>query len=289
MRTFTVLVNPISGGGRAPQRVRPVAGLLRAAGATVSEVLTEGPGHATTLAGEAGSAGHVVVAAGGDGLVRDVADGVVPAGGLMGIIPAGRGNDLARRLGWPSDPAGLASLLLHAEPRPIDVLQCNGVQIPGNLYAGLDSAANSMINSSRWIPAPIVYRLAPMLTMLRWHSAGYRLTIDGAVTEVRGHTVVVANTGGYGHGLDIVPSAVADDGVFDVLIAGDMPRWKIAGLMREAKVGTHVEHPEMTVVRATEVTIEADRKLPVYADGDHLCELPVTVRLREAALNLLRP
>jgi YegS/Rv2252/BmrU family lipid kinase len=289
MRTFTVLVNPISGGGQAPERVEPVAALLREAGATVTEVLTEGPGHATEVAREAASAGLVVVAAGGDGLVRDAADGVVPADGLMGIIPAGRGNDLARRLGWPSDPAGLAALLLDGEPRAVDLLQCNGVQIPGNLYAGLDSAANAMINSSRWIPAPVLYRLAPILTMLRWRPVIYRLTIDGTVTEVPGHTVVVANTGGYGHGLDIVPSAVCDDGVFDVLIAGDMPKWKIARLMREAEAGTHVEHPEMTVVRACEITIDADRNLPVYADGDFLCDLPVTVRLRKGGLRLLRP
>lgn len=289
MRTYTVLVNPISGGGKAPERARPVIGLLRAAGATVHEVRTEGPEHATDAARDAAGQRHVVVAAGGDGLVRDVAGAAVAAGAVMGILPAGRGNDLARKLGVPADPAALAELLLHGEPRPMDVLDCDGRIVPGNLYAGLDSVANAMINSSRWIPAKLLYRLAPIRAILAWRAADYRVRLDGEEIATKGHTVVVANSGTYGHGLDIVPSAVVDDGLIDVLIAGDMPRWKIASLMREATHGTHVRHPQMDVRTGKEITIDADRPLPVCVDGDYLTDLPVTVRLRPAVLRMLRP
>ncbi|MGH3656329.1 MAG: diacylglycerol/lipid kinase family protein, partial [Micromonosporaceae bacterium] len=164
MRSYTVLVNPISGGGRAQAKAAPVLAALTDAGASVHQVRTEGPEHATTAAREAVEAGHMVVAAGGDGLVRDVADAVAPAGGIMAILPAGRGNDLARRLAIPTEPGPLAKLLLDGEPRPIDVLECGGSIVPGNLYAGVDSTANAMINSSRWVPAPVIYRLAPVLT-----------------------------------------------------------------------------------------------------------------------------
>lgn len=290
MRSFLVLVNPISSGGTAPARTQPIAQLLRESGATVRVVPTEGPQHATDAAREAAKAGEVVIAAGGDGLARDVADGVAGAeGGVMAILPAGRGNDLARKLGVPSEAAALARLFLEGEARPIDVLECDGAIIPGNLYAGLDSVANAMINASRWMPAKLLYRLAPIRAIATWRPADYRLTLDGEPVAQRGHTVVVANSGTYGHGLDIVPSAVVDDGIFDVLIAGDMPRWKIASLMREAGQGAHVRHPEMTVRTAREIVIEADRPLPVCADGDYLCDLPVTVRLRPGALNVLRP
>ncbi|MGH3738655.1 MAG: diacylglycerol/lipid kinase family protein [Micromonosporaceae bacterium] len=289
MRTYSVLVNPISGGGHAPERARPVVARLREAGATVRNVVTEGPEHATAAARQAAGDGDVLVAAGGDGLARDIAEAAVPTGAVMAILPAGRGNDLARKLGVPSDPEGLAELLLHGEPRAMDVLECQGRIVPGNLYAGLDSVANQMINSSRWVPAKLLYRVAPLRAILTWRPPRYRVTIDGVVTEQRAHTVVVGNSGTYGHGLDIVPSAVVDDGVCDVLIAGDMPRWKIASLMREASHGTHVRHPQMRVTRGAEITVEADRPLPVYADGDYLTDTPVTVRLRPAALRILRP
>ncbi|MGH3713815.1 MAG: diacylglycerol/lipid kinase family protein [Micromonosporaceae bacterium] len=300
MRTYTVLVNPISGGGKAPERVKPIVAALRAAGATVDDVRTEGAAHATATARGAADKGHIVVAAGGDGLVRDAADAVTRTGGILGIVPAGRGNDLARKLGVPADPQALAELLLYGEPRPIDVLQCDdgtaggeagggGPIVPGNLYAGLDSVSNAMINSSRWIPAKLLYRLAPLRAILTWKPADYKITLDGVAIAVRAHTVVVANSGTYGHGLDIVPGAVVDDGLLDVLIAGDMPRWKIAARMREAGQGTHVRHPEMDVRTGREITIDADRPLPVCIDGDYHCNLPVTVRLRPAALRVLRP
>jgi diacylglycerol kinase family enzyme len=231
----------------------------------------------------------VVIAAGGDGLARDVADAVLPSDGLMGILPAGRGNDLARKVGIPTEPTALAKLLLDGEPRRVDVLECGGRIIPGNLYVGIDSTANAMINARRWVPAPLLYRLAPVMTMLRWHPVDFSLTLDGVPRSVRGHTVVVGNSGTYGHGLDIVPSAVVDDGVFDVMVAADMPRWKIATVIREATGGRHVRRPEITILTAREITIEAARPVPVCADGDYLGELPVTVRLLPAALNLLRP
>lgn len=289
MRSFTILVNPISGDGRAPQRVRPVAELLRRAGATVREVITQSASHATQAARGAVRAGDIVVAAGGDGLARDVADAVVPAGGIMGILPAGRGNDLARKVGIPAQPAALARLLLDGVPRTVDVLECAGRIIPGNLYAGIDSTANAMINASRWVPAGLLYRVAPVLTMVRWRPVDFRLAIDGEAWSVRAHTVVVGNSGAYGHGLDIVPSAVVDDGVFDVMVAGDMPRWKIATVIREATEGRHVRRPEISIRTAQEITIDAARAVPVCGDGDYLGELPVTVRLLPAALNLLRP
>jgi len=288
-RSFTVLVNPISGDRKAPQRARPVVDLLRAANATVREVVTQSASHATQAARAAARAGDVVVAAGGDGLARDVADAVVPAVGIMGILPAGRGNDLARKVGIPTEPTALAKLLLDGEPRRVDVMECDGRIIPGNLYVGIDSTANAMINAKRWVPAPLLYRLAPVLTMLRWHPVDFRLTIDGQPQTVRGHTIVVGNSGTYGHGLDIVPSAVVDDGLFDVLVAGDMSRWKIAAVIREATEGRHVRRPEISVLTAQEITIDAARPVPVCGDGDYFGELPVTVRLLPAALRLLRP
>ncbi len=289
MRSFTVLANPISGNGTARQRAAALAAELRDAGAPVTVTLTESAEHATRSARAAVDQGRVVVSAGGDGLARDIADAVAPAGAVMGILAAGRGNDLARRLGVPADPAALAALLLTGQARPIDVLECQGVIIPGNLYAGIDSVANAMINANRWAPAALLYRLAPVIAMLRWRAAEYRLVIDGKAHLARGHTVVVGNSGGYGHGLDIVPSAIADDGAFDVMIAADLPRWKIATLIKEAETGAHVRRPEVTVQRAREIVIEASRPLPVCADGDYLADLPVTVRLLPAALNLIRP
>jgi diacylglycerol kinase (ATP) len=289
MRSFTALVNPISGGGRAAKSWEPLAERIGDAGARVRVEVTRSREHAIELAMTAAADGDIVVAVGGDGLVRDIAGAAVASGGTLGIVPAGRGNDLARALRLPTTVDGLATLLLEGTARAIDVLDVNGTIVPGNVYAGLDSVANRIINDNRWVPAALLYRLAPIRAIATWRAPTYTVCADGVTTTVRAHMVVLANSGAYGHGLHIVPTAKLDDCLLDVLIVGDQPRRAVVSFMREAEQGTHVNRPEVSLSRAREVTINADRPLPVCGDGDELTQLPVTVRLRPGALQILAP
>ena len=290
MRSFTALVNPISGGGRAARQWAPIAEHIGNAGAPVREQITRSREHAVTLAMAAAARGDVLVAVGGDGLVRDVAGAAVASGGtLLGIVPAGRGNDLARALRLPTTSDGLAALLLDGPAKTIDVLDINGTIVPGNVYVGIDSVANRIINGNRWMPGALLYRLAPIRAISTWKAATYTIRADGVTTTVKGHMVVLANSGAYGHGLQIVPPARLDDGLLDVLIVGDAPRRAIVSFMREAEHGTHINRPEVSMSTAHEVTLSADRPLPVCGDGDELAHLPVTVRLRPGALRIIAP
>lgn len=297
MRSFTALVNPVSGGGSAALRWAPLAARLQEAGAGVTVVLTRSREHAVQAAHDAARSGDVVVAVGGDGLVRDVATGVVAAGSeavggegpTMAIVPAGRGNDLALTLGLPSDHAALADLLLHGAPRSIDVLDVDGTIVPGNVYAGLDAVATTIINNNRRIPAKLLYRIAPVIALLRWKPAVFTLETDSGQLQQAAHMVVLANSGRYGHGLHIVPSAVLDDGAIHAMVIGAVPRYQVAAFMSEAKHGKHAERPEVQTVRSTRVLLSADRPVPVCADGDDLGMLPVTVTLRAGALRMLAP
>lgn len=289
MRSFSALVNPISGGGRAAERWTPLAARISGAGADVRVELTRSRDHAVDAARAAAAEGRVVVAVGGDGLVRDVAEGVVAAQGTMAIVPAGRGNDLARMLGYPNDTAGLAALLLDGSDRPCDVIALGDTIVAGNVYCGIDSVSNALINNNRRLPAKLVYRLAPVRALLTWTAPEFTLTLDGEQLVVRAHMVVVGNSGGYGHGLNIVPSARIDDGMLDVLIVRDGPRRAVASFMRAAQRGTHVHRPEVSVQRAREVTIDADRAVPVCGDGEELAALPTSMRISANALRLIRP
>jgi diacylglycerol kinase (ATP) len=289
MRSFTALVNPISGGGRAAKSWAPLAVRIAGSGARVRVEVTRSRDHAIELAMAATADGDVVVAVGGDGLVRDVAGAAVASGGTLGIVPAGRGNDLARALRLPSTVDGLATLLLEGPAKAIDVLDINGTIVPGNVYAGIDSVANRIINNSQWVPSMLLYRLAPIRAIATWKAATYTVRTDGVTTRVKAHMVVLANSGAYGHGLQVVPPAKLDDGLLDVMIVGDSPRRAVVSFMREAEHGTHINRPEVSLSTAREVTLSADRPLPVCGDGDALAHLPVTVRLRPGALQILAP
>ncbi|MFC0316065.1 diacylglycerol/lipid kinase family protein [Gordonia phosphorivorans] len=293
-RRIVAVINPISGGGAAHKQWPAVAAALAERGFTdIAEVESESSAHATEAAADAAASGAITVAVGGDGHIRDVAEGVLRTpGARLGIAAAGRGNDLARHLGLPEDPAAIAAVIADGVLRMVDVLD---VAVPdgsshvalGNVYVGLDSVATELINDLRWM-GPLAYRVAPVLTALRWKPMKVRLTIDGLVRDELAHFVVVANSGDYGHGLRMVPSASVDSGHLQVLIVhGSVHSLQLAPLMKEAKVGAHVDREYVEIVSASRVELIADESLPVHTDGDYLSAPPVSVTIRPAALPIL--
>ncbi|GAA3726771.1 YegS/Rv2252/BmrU family lipid kinase [Spinactinospora alkalitolerans] len=289
MPTYTALINPVSGGGRALRTWRPIAELLASQGIRIAEQTTRSQQHATEAAAESARRGETVIAVGGDGLARDVAAGVHGTGASMAIVPAGRGNDFARKLELPGDVESLAAMLARRGTRSIDVIEAAGRIVLGNVYVGLDSVATEAINNNRWLPGLVVYRLAPIGVILKWRAPEFTLTADTWTAKARQHQVVAANSGRYGYGLNIVPPARLDSGVLDVLTVSDAPRYKVVQFIGKARTGAHVESDKVEVRSTKQITIDADRPVPVHADGDYLCELPVTVSIRPAALDIIVP
>jgi YegS/Rv2252/BmrU family lipid kinase len=291
MRSFTAVVNPAAGSDPAA-RLIPVARRLREAGAEVAVEYSRSLEHAAGLAREAGGRGDVVIATGGDGMVGGLAGALTGTDAMLGILPAGRGNDFARQLGLPEGPEQLAAVLLEAEPKKVDVLRAahgDGAErlVLGSVYGGVDSVANTHINRLTKLPGQLAYYLGPLRAIATWHPASYRITVDGTTIEEVGYTVVAANSGYYGHGLHVAPDAEIDDGLLDVVIIKKAPRRLFFKVMRELPRGTHVRRPEIEVLRGREVRIEADRELPFGGDGEIPGTLPVTVTVLPGALQVL--
>jgi diacylglycerol kinase (ATP) len=288
-RTFTAIVNPTAGGGEAHAALLPVAGALVASGAPVTTEYSRSMDHARELATAAATRGDVVIAVGGDGMVGGIAGAVVAASGVLGIVAAGRGNDFARELRMPKDPAALAALFVDAEPSSVDVIDAGGTIVLGSVYAGIDSVANQHANRSRFVPRRIVYELSALRAVIRWRPVSFEVTVDGERHTFSGYNIVAANSGYYGNGLHIAPDAAVDDGLLDIVAIEHMPKRRFATVMKEVENGTHVQRPEITVLRGREVTIAADRALPAYGDGESLADLPISVSIRAQGLRILRP
>jgi diacylglycerol kinase (ATP) len=291
MRSFTAVVNPAAGSDPAA-RLIPVARRLREAGAEVAVEYCRCLEHAGDLAREAAEKGHVVIAAGGDGMVGGLAGALAGGDAVLGILPAGRGNDFARQLGLPDDPERLADLLLDAEPTTIDVIEVasdGGAPhiVVGSVYGGVDSVANTHINRLTRLPGSLAYYLGPLRAIATWRPVAYRITVDGETREERGYTVVAANSGYYGYGLHVAPDASVSDGLLDVVIIRHAPRRLFFSVMRELPHGTHVRRPEIEVLRGREVRVEADRAIPYGGDGELLGTLPATIRVLPGALRVI--
>ncbi|MBM7368775.1 diacylglycerol/lipid kinase family protein [Gordonia hydrophobica] len=288
------VVNPISGGGASHRQWPAVAAELARLGVhDVSVVESQSSEHATEAAAAAADRGALTVAVGGDGHVRDVARGVLTVDGArLGIAAAGRGNDLVRHLGLPSTPASIAAVLAAGKIRRIDVLEVTRADgttalAVGNVYAGLDSEATELINDLRWM-GPLAYRVAPVLAAVTWKPMRIALSVDGASRDLSAHFVVIANSGDYGHGLRMVPTASVDSGHLDVLVVdGRSSRLSLTNLMGQAKAGAHLDRDDVQVLTGQRVELSIDRPVPVHSDGDYLGESPVTVSVRSAALPIL--
>ncbi|KUN79099.1 hypothetical protein AQJ66_29115 [Streptomyces bungoensis] len=292
MRQFTAVVNPTAGDSTGAAALLHVARLLREAGAALETEYSHSLTHAQEIARRAGERGRVVLAVGGDGMAGGIGGALSGTGTVLGLVPAGRGNDFARALGLPRDPADLADVLLHAEPRHVDTIEVESAAhhrtvVLGSVYAGVDALANRHANDSRLLRGAASYYAGGLRAVTQWRPADYRVTVDGEEHPHRGYTVVAANSPYYGYGRLIAPGARVDDGLLDVVLIREAPRRLFFTLMNELKTGAHLRRPEVRVLRGRELRIEATRPVPYGADGEVEATLPVTLRVRPADLPVL--
>ncbi|MFD7609351.1 diacylglycerol/lipid kinase family protein [Streptomyces sp. NPDC059828] len=292
MRQFTAVVNPTAGGSSGAAGLLVVARLLREAGAELDTQYSRSLEHAQELARQAGEQGRVVLAVGGDGMAGCVGGALSGTDAVLGLVPAGRGNDFARALGLPTDPAELVDVLLNGSPRPVDTIEVESAvhartSVLGSVYSGVDAVANLHANSAKLLRGSASYYAGGLRAMATWRPAAFRVTVDGVEYERSGYTVVAANSGYYGSGRNIAPGARIDDGLLDVVIIRHAPRHLFFAMMNELKTGAHVDRPEVEIVRGKEVRIEADRPVPYGTDGEVNATLPVTARVQPGALKVL--
>jgi YegS/Rv2252/BmrU family lipid kinase len=296
-RSFAFLVNPASGGGAAPGAVVPVARILRDAGARVEVTYSPGPQAMAGLVAEAVAAGDVVVSVGGDGMLSSLAGAVSSAGGTLGVVPAGRGNDFARMLGLPDDVEGQARVLLDGTERAVDLVSYRDGEttrvVAGSVYSGIDARANVIVDRAHRLPGALQYPYAALRAIATYRPHRFVLDVDGVPHEYDAATVVVANSGYYGKGMHVAPDAEVDDGLLDIVVVGAASRLALMRALPTIYDGRHVDRDEVTVLRGKRVELTADPAAAVGGDGEQLGSLPTrdaapaVVEVLPAALTVL--
>ena len=287
-RSFAVLVNPASAGGRPLKLLPIVRRELEALGPPHRIVETKSLEHAKEEARGAADAGETVMTMGGDGLVGPVA-GELRHRGVLTLVRAGRGNDFARVLGIPSDVKEAVRLAVEGEERIIDLGVANGVPFATIATLGFDSVANRMANEARFVPGPLVYVYAGIRTLVTWRHAPFTVTVDGERHEFEGYSVAVGNTKAYGGGLFLIPTAEPEDGEFDVILIKRHAKWRFfRGIFKTMK-GTHLV-PDLTpIIRGKVVEIRSQPSFAVYADGDQIADTPVRMTVDPQCLRVVAP
>jgi YegS/Rv2252/BmrU family lipid kinase len=288
-RPLCLIVNPSAGRGRAARLLPGVEAALRARGMAFRVERTHSLAHARELARETLASGEVAAGMGGDGLLGAIAGELRGTDGVLGVLPGGRGNDFARKLGIGPDAERACDVLAAGRERAIDVADAGGRTYLGIASAGIDSDVQDIANATPVPLGEMIYVYSTLRALGGWRHATWQVVIDGEARSFRGYSVAVANSGVFGGGMYLAPGAELDDGLLDVVLIGECPRWRYVASLPKVFKGTHVDGEEFTLLRAREVAFHADRPFRAYADGDPIADLPVTIKVVPRALQVLAP
>jgi YegS/Rv2252/BmrU family lipid kinase len=297
-----LIVNPVAAGGKTGTVWPDVEKELRSLGLAFDYHFTEEPNHATVLAREGIEQGYeTVVAVGGDGTINEVVNGLMPPGGdkagaVLGIVITGRGSDLARTIGIPSDYGEACARLGGDRTMTVDLglvtfhhegeeKQRYFVNVGGGGFDG--EVAHRANRAPNFMGGTIPYLTSLVSTLFSYRNKAIELTLDDQepIRKVI-NSVVVANCQFFGGGMRVAPDADPNDGLFDVIVIGDIDR--IEYLMTVPKVydGTHITHPQVDTYRARRVEIRSELPVLLQVEGEVCGQSPITFEIVPAALEI---
>ncbi|MBK5305709.1 MAG: diacylglycerol kinase family lipid kinase [Frankiaceae bacterium] len=288
-RRLQLVVNPAAGGGRATKLLPSVEAALRGAGHDLVVSPTTSLEHADELADAAIADDRVVVAMGGDGIVGRVAGRVAAGGGVLGVVPGGRGNDFCRGVGLPGQAVAACEVLATGEERRIDLGYAGDMPFLCVASFGFDSDVQERVLRSRLPLGPFIYLYGALATVAGWKPATFSCSVDGELIVVTGWSVAVANSGVYGGGMRLAPDASVEDGLLDVVTTSTTTRSRFLRALPKLYKGAHLDEPSVSVRTARSVDLSADRPFRVFADGDPIASLPCTISVRPGVLRVLLP
>jgi diacylglycerol kinase (ATP) len=287
---LVIIANPRAGQGMVERHLPEIERTLADADLAYRIVRTTHPGHATEIARNALDSGdRYLVAAGGDGTVHEVLNGMieddvaVSTDAVLGIVAAGSGCDIVRTLRLPGDAVTASERLLGDAVRRIDIgkvtLTLGGKEVTryfANIAeTGLGAATVARTGRLPRSLGAAKYFAGFWLTLPGFHPAAVRLDADGGSFEWRAHNVVVANCQYFGGGMHISPKSQPDDGLLDVL-AMVGPKTDAFTMLPKIYKGTHLPHRNIAEARARTVRLHASPPLPIEADGEILGTTPAT-------------
>jgi YegS/Rv2252/BmrU family lipid kinase len=304
-RTPLFIVNPIAGSGRAHGIVPRIEGWLKEQGIEARLLETREAGHAERLAAAATDLGHDrVIAVGGDGTIQEVINGLLASGvgtdggpPALGIVPCGRGNDLARSVKLPIDPMACLPIALGPTTHPFDVGSARTPDGSQRYFGaaggvGFDAAVayTMAVHRRFWMRGEAGYFLGTLNELRRWRNSELEVTLigDGDDRVVRQRFLFVAFANGpfYGGGMQICPNAETDDGWLDVCLVGDLSRLAALRELPGIYQAKHLKNPKVEIVHARTVRIEGSVSTRVHLDGEPFGNVPVEITLRPGAVSV---
>jgi diacylglycerol kinase (ATP) len=294
------LVNPASDGGGTGKRWPELAHRANHLGLHGETLFSERPGHLIELArGAVDGGAKLVVAVGGDGTLNEVVNGVAGRDVDLATIPLGTGMDFVRTYGIPTSFQEAVRVALHGEPRTIDAGRVRYRTWAGDEAerwfanvgsVGMSGAVAQRVNGmSKALGGRATFFYALTRVFFEWQNTDVTVKLDHAERRGRMHDVVVANGVWHGGGMMLAPDARPDDGLFDVVLIGDIGKADFLTTAPKIYKGKHVAHPKVEVVRSARVEVDAAEQLPIEVEGEQVGTTPAVFEIVPRALRVRVP
>lgn len=271
-RVAQLIINPISGTGDKSGLEETVVSRLGKTGIDVSVIHTTCRGDATRIAGEAARSGiDIVLAAGGDGTVNETASALCGTSTVLGILPCGSGNGLARHLGIPVDPIQALDVIVGGNIISADHGEVNGKKFFCTFGVGFDAAVSKQF-AGRKRRGKLTYIRSTVEQYLKYRPEEYTIAVNGHQLTQKAFLVAVCNASQYGNNAYIAPHASITDGLLDVTIihSGNPLQTALVGL--DMMTGYINRNTLIQTVKASNLTITRKGPGPAHIDGE-----PVTI------------
>jgi len=318
-----LIYNAHAGRGIVPRDLNAVTEYLQRNGWVVTVHQTHAPLEATMLAQRAAAQGaDVAIAAGGDGTVNEVINGLVGSDTALGVLPIGTTNVWALQMGIPTlsplgPAAGLARLMGDLEERierPLPVstyrsllLEAARVLVEGKVRAidvGQANDRHFLLWAGIGLDAEVTVRVSPedkktfgpwafvgsALDVVReYRSTDVRLTLDGVVRQVKASLIVVSNVQLYGGVLPIGARACVDDGLLDACVFKGEGLLNYVQQVFKVVARQHLYDADVEYLQCQEIVVESSEGLPVHVDDEPFATTPVTICVVPGALRAILP
>lgn len=292
-----LIINPSSGGQKGAQVGAEVKSLLAASSHQIIDLSGTNLVEAKQKGENSISEGQIdaLILVGGDGMVYLGTNLCAGRGIPMAIVPAGTGNDAAEVFGMPKDDTQKSvELILNnlEKPIPVDAISVEHDGVTswsfGSVSAGFDALVNARANRMKWPKGPNRYYLAMLLELASFKPIKYRSVIDGTEGEFEAMLCVVSNSGVFGGGMKVVPSASITDGVLNLMMLNKISRAHFVAIFPRVYEGTHITDPAVEIISAKSVRMEA-KGMPIYSDGEYVGQAPFEAKVVPGALLVVAP
>ena len=293
--SYCFIVNPIAGKGNAAKLIPLIQHQMEEKKLNYKIKQTGSNGEGKKLALDAFEEGYnIIVAVGGDGTINEVISGVHNLSCVIGIIPAGTGNDFARSLNISTDFHNAINDICNGSINEIDTGLINNQIFINVASIGLDAHIAAEANKlKKYFTGTKAYIISLLKGLITYEPIKVKIVMEDATIDKRIMLAAFCNGAYYGGGMNIAPTADPTDKLIDICVVEDMSKLKLLRLFPTIFKGKHTAFKEVNVYRAKELFVYSDKALVINTDGEINCYIPkneeaITVKIAAQRLKLIK-